>query len=59
MAGVTGTTRPTGRCSTGHTVLLRAERSGRGTGRIYTLTVSCTDGSGNTASAAADVSVSK
>jgi hypothetical protein len=43
----------------GHTVLLRAERSGRGTGRIYTLTVSCTDGSGNTASAAADVGVSK
>jgi hypothetical protein len=42
-----------------HTVLLRAERSGGGTGRIYTLTVSCTDGSGNTASAAAHVSVSK
>jgi predicted extracellular nuclease len=43
----------------GHTVLLRAERSGRGTGRIYTLTVSCTDRSGNTASAFAGVSVSK
>ena len=42
-----------------HTVLLRAERSGGGTGRIYTLTVSCIDRSGNTASAAADVSVSK
>jgi hypothetical protein len=42
-----------------HTVLLRAERSGRGTGRIYTVTVSCTDASGNTASAGATVSVSK
>ena len=42
-----------------HTVLLRAERSGRGTGRIYTLTVNCTDASGNTSSAAASVSVSK
>ena len=43
----------------GHTVLLRSERSGKGTGRIYTLTVSCTDASGNTASAAATVSVSR
>jgi hypothetical protein len=43
----------------GHTVPLPAERSGRGSERIYTLTVSCTDRSGNTASAAATVSVSK
>jgi hypothetical protein len=43
----------------GHTVLLRSERSGNGTGRIYTLTVSCTDASGNTASATATVTVSK
>lgn len=43
----------------GHTVLLRSERSGKGTGRIYTLTVSCTDASGNTASATATVTVSK
>jgi predicted extracellular nuclease len=42
-----------------HAVLLRAERSGRGSGRIYTLTVSCTDASGNTSSATATVSVSK
>jgi hypothetical protein len=43
----------------GHTVLLRAERSGTGTRRIYTVTVSCTDGSGNAASGAATVSVSR
>lgn len=28
-------------------VLLRAERAGTGTGRVYTLTVTCRDGSGN------------
>ena len=32
------------------TVELRAERSGTGTGRIYTITVQCTDASGNTSS---------
>ena len=36
-----------------------SERSGKGTGRIYTVTVSCTDASGNTASAGVTVSVSK
>jgi photosystem II stability/assembly factor-like uncharacterized protein len=30
-----------------HHVLLRAERSGKGTGRIYTITTTCTDASGN------------
>ena len=29
------------------TVLLRAERSGKGTGRVYTVTITATDGSGN------------
>jgi hypothetical protein len=43
----------------GHTVLLRSERSGKGEGRVYTLTVSCTDVSGNTASSDATVTVSK
>ena len=30
-----------------HHVLLRAERSGTGTGRIYTIRVTCTDSAGN------------
>jgi hypothetical protein len=42
-----------------HTVLLRSERSGGGTGRTYTLTVTCADASGNTASALTSVTVSK
>jgi hypothetical protein len=29
------------------TLQLRAERAGNGTGRTYTITVECTDGSGN------------
>jgi photosystem II stability/assembly factor-like uncharacterized protein len=29
------------------TLLLRGERSGNGTGRVYTVTVECTDGAGN------------
>jgi len=31
-----------------HHVNLRAERSGTGTGRIYTITITCTDGGGHT-----------
>jgi len=30
-----------------HHVRLRAERSGTGTGRIYTITITCRDGAGN------------
>jgi hypothetical protein len=30
-----------------HHVKLRAERSGTGTGRVYTITITCTDGAGN------------
>lgn len=37
--------------------LLRAERSGRGSGRIYTLSVACTDPSGNAASSGTTVVV--
>ena len=38
-------------------VSLRAERSGGGTGRIYTITVTCEDVAGNTAAASAAVTV--
>ena len=40
-------------------VRVRAERSGSGTGRLYTLTVTCRDGSGNAATKAASVLVPK
>jgi FtsP/CotA-like multicopper oxidase with cupredoxin domain len=40
-----------------HHVLLRAERSGKGTGRVYTITITSTDGSGNTSSRTVKVSV--
>ena len=38
-------------------VRLRAERSGRGQGRVYTLTVRCTDDSGNSAERDVEVRV--
>jgi uncharacterized protein YegL len=38
---------------------LRAERSGNGPGRIYTINVVCTDAAGNTASSSTTVSVPK
>lgn len=38
-------------------VLLRAERAGGGTGRVYTIIVECTDASGNIASGTVDVTV--
>lgn len=40
-------------------VRVRAERAGAGTGRIYTITVSCTDASGNTSADSATVTVVK
>jgi len=40
-----------------HTVSLRAERSGTGTGRIYTITIECTDASGNTSRSSTSVAV--
>ena len=40
-------------------VLLRAERSGLGSGRLYTLTVRCTDASGNASTATGTVTVAK
>ena len=39
------------------TAELRADRTGQGSGRTYTLVVRCTDGSGNTADASASVVV--
>jgi predicted extracellular nuclease len=41
------------------TLKLRAERSGHGTGRIYTIVVTCTDGSRNASSASTTVLVPK
>lgn len=40
-------------------VNLRAERSGKGHGRIYTITVEAEDGAGNTSTAVVDVTVAK
>ena len=40
-----------------HHVKLRAERSGIGNGRIYTITITCTDDKGNATSATVTVSV--
>jgi hypothetical protein len=51
-----GNTAPDWRITGALTVELRAERSGTGSGRIYTITVQCTDASGNS-SALRDVVV--
>jgi len=40
-------------------VMLRAERSGTGTGRVYSIEVSCVDGAGNATTATAQVVVPK
>jgi hypothetical protein len=40
-----------------NTVRLRAERAAGGTGRVYTITVECTDASGNTSRSSTSVSV--
>ena len=37
--------------------MLRAERAGGGTGRVYTICVKCEDASGNIAEATVDVTV--
>ena len=39
------------------TVDLRAERSGKGDGRVYTITVECTDDSGNSSQSIVEVKV--
>lgn len=45
-----GDTAPDWIITSGSTVLLRAERSGLGSGRVYTITLTCRDASGNTTS---------
>jgi hypothetical protein len=40
-----------------HNVMLRSERAGGGSGRIYTITIDCTDGSGNHSTKTVTVSV--
>jgi hypothetical protein len=40
-----------------HHLKLRAERSGVGTGRVYTITITCTDAAGNSSSNTVTVSV--
>lgn len=42
-----------------HRLRLRAERSGRGNGRVYTVTLTCADAAGNAASQLVTVSVPK
>ncbi|HKB65039.1 MAG TPA: HYR domain-containing protein [Pyrinomonadaceae bacterium] len=42
-----GDTAPDWQVIDAHHVLLRAERSGKGNGRLYTITTTCTDASGN------------
>lgn len=41
-----------------HHVKLRAERSGGGSNRVYTITITCTDGAGNSSSQSRTVTVS-
>jgi hypothetical protein len=52
-----GNTDPDWEITGDHTVKLRAERSGRGDGRIYTITVLAVDDSGNTSTAEVTVTV--
>jgi len=40
-----------------HTVRLRAERAGKGSGRIYTITITCTDSSGQSSTQRVTVGV--
>ncbi|MEO7265962.1 MAG: T9SS type A sorting domain-containing protein [Ferruginibacter sp.] len=53
-----GDTSPDWEITGDYSVKLRAERAASGTGRIYTITVECTDGSGNKTQSATTVRVS-
>jgi hypothetical protein len=52
-----GNTGPDWEIVNNHSVKLRAERSGAGTGRVYTITMRCTDQAGNTGVATTAVMV--
>ena len=52
-----GDTTPDWEIVDAHHVRLRAERAGGGSGRIYTVTATCTDSKGNASSAAVPVRV--
>jgi len=52
-----GNTKPDSRITGDHTLQVRAERSGGGSGRIYTITIEAVDLSGNTAHATVTVTV--
>jgi glycosidase len=54
-----GDTAPDWQILNEHHVRLRAERAGGGSGRVYTITITCTDGAGNQASRSVTVSVPK
>jgi uncharacterized OB-fold protein len=52
-----GSTEPDWNIMSSDTVNLRAERSGTGEGRVYTITVECIDASGNRSQATTSVAV--
>jgi hypothetical protein len=52
-----GDTSPDWKITGNLTLNLRAERSGKGSGRIYTITVKCADADGNSSSGNVRVSV--
>jgi glycosidase len=54
-----GDTAPDWEIVDAHHVRLRAERSGSGNGRVYTITITCTDGAQNSSSQAVMVTVPK
>jgi len=54
---VNGNAQPDWQITGDHTVRLRAERSGKGKGRVYTIAIEATDASGNTATAHVQVNV--
>lgn len=54
-----GDTSPDWEIINAHHVRLRSERSGNGGGRIYTITITCTDGVGNSSAKSVTVTVPK